>query len=349
MVCRCNIFSCFCGEDSSSSSGSSTSELDNLPQRPENQPGNTSLTGQTHQPQVPAPPQQGQQQEQEPEPQGPATTDTEQPRDREPSGAEQEQEQDWNAVSSDSSDNSVPAQQPIARTTSAPAAYRQRDPPMEPAWLCRRGARIVRWIADPREPNCPIPRNTLTFAQLRQQAIIQEERRGLPRTLEHVPEAFEHRGQYRFFGVNFEHATWVGITGPNMIVLQNIARDQLEVQNQDPHTSDIALALYNRDHAMENLRYVFVTGILNWQTRTYVRQDLCGGVWPPEVQPQRFEHGTPEFDGLLGTRIGRTVGYLVLGGFARGTRRIARVLVWSVGIGQFMDLRFDIEAAPASE
>ncbi|KAJ5110078.1 hypothetical protein N7532_002723 [Penicillium argentinense] len=53
-------------------------------------------------------------------------------------------------------------------------------------------------------------------------------------------------------------------------------------------------------------------------------------------------YGTPGYDALLGTRMGKVAVYLVLGVYPRGTCRIARVVTWEHNLEA--NLRFDIEA-----
>lgn len=229
-------------------------------------------------------------------------------------------------------------------------ADQERDPLMERSWLRDRGARISRWIDDPNEPLCPIPQHSLTFEQVYQNSRLTEMEPTLPPSiqpgLENIPGPSQDGANGRFFSSSFsDRSIWSGMTGPNFIILENITRDRSEASQ--PQISEISLALYTRDSPAEDLRYIFVTMVINNQTMHYVEQDLYD-FCPPEMcwEPQTWEHGTREYEELLGTRIGRTVGYIMLGAFVRGSHRIARILTWSTG--DSWDFRFDIEPVSSS-
>lgn len=231
-------------------------------------------------------------------------------------------------------------------------AVQNRDPPMERSWLCHRGARIARWIEDPTEPQCPIPQRSLTFEQVDQGSLLTEiEEVDFPPSieagLENIPSLSQDKANGKFFTARFNRRSiWSGTTGPNVLILENIERDPSETSQ--PQISEISLALYTRDYPVEDLRYVFVTIVVNHQTKHYLDQCLYDS-FPSDswCKPRTWEHGTQEYTELLGTRIGRTVGYIVLGAFRRGSHRIARILTWSSG--GCWDFRFDIEPVSSSD
>lgn len=167
----------------------------------------------------------------------------------------------------------------------------------------------------------------------------------LPCDLKNVPDRAQAGGASRLFTANFGHSLWSGLTASNVLILENIERDSS--QTSQPRTSEISLAIYRRYFPIEDLKYIFVTTVLNHQTDTYVRQCLYNHTpLSQHSQPGIWEYGTQEYEELLGTRIGRTVGYIMLGGFARGSRRITRILTWTNGYS--LDLRFDVESLPSS-
>jgi hypothetical protein len=54
------------------------------------------------------------------------------------------------------------------------------------------------------------------------------------------------------------------------------------------------------------------------------------------------EHGTPEYEEILGTQLGRAVACLMISAFPRGTMRIYRIIPYLVASAD-VELRFDIE------
>lgn len=67
------------------------------------------------------------------------------------------------------------------------------------------------------------------------------------------------------------------------------------------------------------------------------------------TESKGFESGTPEFQQILGTRVGKTVAYIILNSFDPGTRKIARIAMWLTGLpARFIQARFDIEVTSRS-
>lgn len=220
-----------------------------------------------------------------------------------------------------------------------------QDTLKEASWLHARGARVTRWIADPNEPGCPIPKNTLSFEEIEEKSTKYERTTNIDINLAGhtlllppgvaAPPSRE-RGGYVYHTMRFGRDQWSGFFAPGILVIQSMRR----VIPGTPHPSDIALTLYAKEHGrLDNLRYVFATTIINWQTKHFISQDLYSS-WPGTGDPRCWEYGTKEYEEIMGTRIGRTVAYLVLGGFERGTRRIVRIITYNKA--DELDIRFDI-------
>ncbi|KAJ5891758.1 uncharacterized protein N7473_007986 [Penicillium subrubescens] len=129
---------------------------------------------------------------------------------------------------------------------------------------------------------------------------------------------------------------WTGRTAEGVVFLEDVNRPK---GSQYPFISEITKAVYEKDYNIETLRYVFVADVANAVTRGFI----IGVLWPStDEYPRIMESNTPEFQILLGTPIGKIVAHLVLNSFARGTRRIARVVLWP-DANFSPQLRFDIE------
>ncbi|KAJ6129484.1 hypothetical protein N7512_002264 [Penicillium capsulatum] len=226
------------------------------------------------------------------------------------------------------------------------------------------GMQLRQSIEDSNKMEWAIPPSTLTSTELRRE--YQFNRISKESTLEvHYKEVAIALGLpwmekepkdtdlvYRKYAI--VHPTdivWVGWTGPGILVLDNIERP---LDSPAPPISQISQALYQRCHSMSNLRYVFVTHVINDETSHLVTKLIYsrdnGLVWnygdkkPIALEPQTWPRGSDEYDALLGSQIGKVVAYLVLGGFERGTRRIARIMTWPAERRRLM-MRFDIEIA----
>lgn len=236
----------------------------------------------------------------------------------------------------------------------------ERDLPMPPGWLREQGSRVLRWIENAGEPACTIPRQTLTFQQIVQDAHVRvEEYVEFPPDLRELPQTFETASDEplcTLFSARYLYGMWIGRTAPGVIIMENIIRHQ--PATDQPHCNELALAFYTRDYPIESLKNVFVTGIQNLQTRGYLESHLYKDFLSQETKDwnsysseteasmhtRAWERDSEEFETLMGTRIGRTVGYLVLCGFPRGTRRIARIWIQLTYIWNYrFEFRFDIE------
>lgn len=222
------------------------------------------------------------------------------------------------------------------------------------------GAQRRRWIDNPEEPNCHIGRNTLTLEHLREMPQMWNQLIALQENVEldlqsqlselGFPPSPEIASIYRRFGIISTSFNWFGSTGPGMISLEDIARNR-DCSPPAPYISQISQVLYEKEFPLEDLRHVFVMDIINDNTSDFITGSLYPIANPepsilswPVYQPQSWEHGTSEYDALLGTKIGRMIAYLVLGAFERGSRWIQRVVVWSNGLSQ-PNMRFDIVSA----
>lgn len=136
---------------------------------------------------------------------------------------------------------------------------------------------------------------------------------------------------------------WDGRTGPGTIFIEDVQRAS---GSTNPHISEITQAVYTRNHDIESLKRVFVCDIANTATVDLIKNKLysqANGLSWPDPNVRIWEYGTPEYQALLGTPIGKMVAALVLGAFPRGTRRIVRIASWQVGSSNMPQLRFDIE------
>ncbi|KAJ5331369.1 hypothetical protein N7476_001152 [Penicillium atrosanguineum] len=144
---------------------------------------------------------------------------------------------------------------------------------------------------------------------------------------------------------------WIGPTVCHVDQLCNPERNRsVRLEEDRPPMSQIIQAMYEKFFPISSLRYVFVTEVVNARTFHFIKRTLYpenNMEWPSRMVrryiPSTWDFGTPEYDALIGTPIGRTISYLVLQAYPRGTHRIVRVVTWPCSpIAAHM--RFDIEA-----
>ncbi|KAJ5241968.1 uncharacterized protein N7469_000295 [Penicillium citrinum] len=226
------------------------------------------------------------------------------------------------------------------------------------------------WLDNSNDQSCLIKKSQLTLIDIQaryniegpindghQVSIIITDQ--LPLLGLHIEREIETaKSVYSSWSIANDEIFWSGAMGEGMISVDNIERTK---GSNAPSISEVTLALFNALFNIEDLKYIFVTDVLNEETLQFIRKKLYSNVnniqWPEGKQdgqtelgqPQTWEHGTAEFDAILGTRIGKLVAYIVLGGFPRGTVRIARIITWpsldlrSQYTGTPANMRFDVE------
>ena len=222
-----------------------------------------------------------------------------------------------------------------------------RDDPLPINNARGRGGQLIEWIENPtvNDPPCPITANTLTYQQVQQEGeVLARLGNFLPSTAPIFPAGVQVPSHYIRYYVTFGDDEYTFFFAPGVIGLSALAR---KYRSTGPHPTDIALTIYQKEFGeLHTLRHVFACGVVNRQTTHFLDEDLeersMAQFGEREmVHSHTYMHGTPEYEALLGLRIPRTMGYLVLGAFPRGTRRIACFDVASLGLSY--DIRCDIE------
>ncbi|KAK4867953.1 hypothetical protein LT330_007612 [Penicillium expansum] len=220
------------------------------------------------------------------------------------------------------------------------------------------GAIRQRWIEDPTDPTCQIQPSTLTVADLTSARwYVRTDKHNIP--FQVAEDAF---------GLGYSNAAVYNQTltrnyaegdlglagceniydilvGRGLIIAEGIFR------SDGPQFSQIARAHLQEIAEPQSLRHFYVCDIVNTNTRNFVQEVIYSSrndlTWPPVCRaPLIWEYNTPEYQGLLGTRVGKCAVYLVLEIFPRGTYYIARIVTWDESCS--LEIRFDIEPTPAS-
>ncbi|KAJ5590067.1 hypothetical protein N7450_004039 [Penicillium hetheringtonii] len=185
------------------------------------------------------------------------------------------------------------------------------------------------WLSDPSLP-CPIKKSELTFKDLVHDAEWRIDQLGGPHG---IPSSLETQAKALSLTLKNEYKTYF---------ISNLEEDEDEM--------DIGFENWGGITGPGNLKHIFVSGIVNVDTRQFVSHEIHheSKQLPVEFkQVLTWEYGTADYQALLATRIGKLVVYLVLGAFERGTRRIARVATWfhtnRLADTTNLQMRFDIE------
>ncbi|KAJ5901392.1 hypothetical protein N7504_007386 [Penicillium tannophilum] len=151
---------------------------------------------------------------------------------------------------------------------------------------------------------------------------------------------------------------WEGNLAPGIIFIENMFRRPGAGSEAGPQASQMAQAAYQSAFPIDTLKHIIFCDVIHKETKRFVKRQLyddclyedTGIEWPSD-QLVAWEHNTPEYKGILGTKIGAVASWILLGAFKRGTRRISQICTVA-HYGRCMLMRFDIEtigsAVPAN-
>ncbi|KAJ6095504.1 hypothetical protein N7486_006250 [Penicillium sp. IBT 16267x] len=149
---------------------------------------------------------------------------------------------------------------------------------------------------------------------------------------------------------------WIGLIQSGIMFIEIIERRPKGTGQDIPQMSDLTRIAYAHWWPLESLRNIYFCSVEEESTKKLCRDQIYTGnglSWvtyegeSEESTSHTWEYGTPEYQALLGTRIGRVVGFLVLSGFEQGTRRVSRIVTFHAKDNDSLKLsffiRFDIE------
>ncbi|KAJ5485385.1 hypothetical protein N7539_005373 [Penicillium diatomitis] len=200
------------------------------------------------------------------------------------------------------------------------------------------GAQILRWMENPRESRCYIRACQLTLASIRRFLPVETTQASpmnhdLTNLFLHLQLAPQHaqnsHSAYILFRLRVAGLNWLGYIGPDVIIMEDIHH----MRGARFFTSEISIAFYREMavSATRPVRFIFATYVVNEPTTNVIaRVYAAGGLAQSTTWWRAWDRGSSEFNALLGSRIGQVAAFIVLGGYARGTRRIARIFTISV-------------------
>jgi hypothetical protein len=222
-----------------------------------------------------------------------------------------------------------------------------------------KGENLRKWLNNANEPGCPIPKATVIMADMPpSKYFIYNRATCLSLTQSHwvahlglpVEISVEDADSvYQFLSLHkneLPSTHWSGRIGPGVIIIECIRREN---DSTAPWISELTKALYENYFPLSNLRCVFLTDVQNADTVECIKA-ICDthqlpypsedeyGKWPTAV----WMPPSPEFNALLGTRLGKVVAYFILGAYGQGVKRVARITLFNAKRNQ-LNLRFDIE------
>ena len=222
------------------------------------------------------------------------------------------------------------------------------------------GAQFEDWMANtnPTGPACPVVQSTLTLDDLvkgnpPRKAIFDIWEVGFVAPPAEIRGTLKSAGlphdtrvkNYRYSKMNSSEAMRKVPSYEHYIVEGAIIVKAVYRKERGPQWNDVALALYKHEAAIDTLRYVYYTTVENTETQPLVGKVLYKNLPGPgsetELSFRIWRMHTPEFQQILGTKLGRATSRLVLAAWPRGTHQIPRINTWFLSGN--LHMRFDIE------
>lgn len=208
----------------------------------------------------------------------------------------------------------------------------------------KQGAIREEWIANPDSAvPCPASKSEFSFKNADDSYWeINNYEIGLPDSFEqsdmealNIREQVYQRVNADMYSDEGEVIAFSGRAGKKVLFIEDITKGS----ETGPWISEVCMAAYQMHFPLFTLRHIFIANLNEKETKEFATERL-----KLEMDPKAFKSGTPEFQQILGTRIGKTVAYIVLNSFDRGTRKISKISMWLTG-GQSRSIqaRFDLE------
>jgi hypothetical protein len=214
------------------------------------------------------------------------------------------------------------------------------------------------WIEDPSVP-CPIRHSELTVQHLLDLGWSVQDREPYLNWFEvdHIrgldvpqdpgdPTGRLEDFDYRQEEWNGQGTRWIGWTGPGLLVVSDMERG---LDSTAPSIAEVTKIVYERAFDIDGLKHLFFQNVVNRQTQAFIKRLLytterLGYTWFDHPGDRRvWKRNSPEYQALLGTRIGKIALYLILVSYPRGSRRIARIVTYHLADIMTVNIRFDIE------
>ena len=253
----------------------------------------------------------------------------------------------------------VPPNPPAGIPTTTPAIPPARSTPgRRYGKIQDEGAIRQRWLEDPTDTTCQIQPSTLTVADLiGAHWYVRTAKHNIPFQVAENAFALGYANEAVYnqtltqnyaegdLGLAGCDNVYDILVGKGLIIAEGMFR------TDGPQFAHIARAHLQEVAEPRSLRHFYVCDIVNVDTRKFVQEVLYssrnGLTWPPVcAAPRIWQYNTPEYQGLLGTRVGKCAVYLVLEIFPRGTYYISRIVTWDQSCA--LEIRFDIEPIPGS-
>ncbi|KAJ5487373.1 hypothetical protein N7530_001673 [Penicillium desertorum] len=192
------------------------------------------------------------------------------------------------------------------------------------------GRRLQKWIENYRASGCPYPISTFTLTPNHRDYIVDRTSVRLDANLLTTLNLSNGNSTYRQVSITLRDegppVWWIGRSGPGVIFIDDVFRSK---RSDDPYISEFTKAAYKIDFPLDSLRNVFVPNVDEVNTL---------------FAEQTWEPSSSEFNGLLGTGIGKIVTTFVLCAWGQGRKRIARIITFHIDADiHKLYMRFDLE------
>lgn len=200
-----------------------------------------------------------------------------------------------------------------------------------------KGAALQRLLQNSSLPS-PIPRCTLTTADLNHLGWeLKIQMAKLPGEIQAIKPALVRSNNCVYTRARKDRNEYIGETAPGMIIMEHLWN---KPGRHGPYTAQVAQAMYTHNFSLSDLCHIFVLTVMQTETLALTKKIYNTS----RTDYMTLQYGTPDYQAVLGSKIGRTVVYLLLGAFPRGTARISKICLWQLEAdAESIEMQFDIQ------
>ncbi|KAJ5975939.1 hypothetical protein N7481_009646 [Penicillium waksmanii] len=176
----------------------------------------------------------------------------------------------------------------------------------------KEGAQLRRWMENPSEPGCYIPRARMFLSDLMDtyEMDAPEIKGDIGLKPLSDPSEGPELQQFQSFHWFHQEMQFDGHATPSSLTIE-IIRKPADRYFELPPISEVAKALYEDSFALDGLEHIFVKNIQNYETKRCLENFILPN-HPPVPDLGSLTLNRLESDAILGSRIGKVVAYFVL-------------------------------------
>jgi hypothetical protein len=136
----------------------------------------------------------------------------------------------------------------------------------------------------------------------------------------------------------------VATVGPGVLFVYSMRR---LYGSNDPYISELIKIAYETHFQLGSIKHIFMGEVQEHETEPFIEEEVYPsreGLDYPSPETQTWDYNSHEFSAIMGTPVGKVVGFFILGAYGQGVKRIARIATFHTGLDLHkLHIRFDID------